>query len=481
MMRISPFSEARDVMPDPKRVNLWPLIYQNQDHTSALWPVVDVDPNGFAVRPVLNKEKNDWSVLFPLSSYNAERKVGWLGPLYRYESYHGLFPMYHWSKDIKSLGPAWWTAKGHYGVFPLAGNGRNLDYIGPFYRLSRNDDWVFKGFFPFLGIENTSSHFWLWPLYAQDLNEEERVYSILSGLIHSRTEANGNYRRRVLPLYYAKRSEDSQVRVLFPLWFQAENAHGRVNINPLFGRGSDKDGRGTFTNILGPLFVRSHPPDHPEQRDTWLMALAHYGTVEGRKSARLTPLVAVSNDDEYPDFLYHLALLSYRNVPNDFHFSLTPLIGRRHWKHENGNFHQKSWVWPVFSASRGNHYARTSFLLTSYRKQYEDDELRSVDFKFPLRLVSYKHDLKEDITTGSLAWGLVNYKQDQERSRFSILKYLYRRDRDGEHIARDIFPFIKWDSGPEKSRFALLWRLLNVETREDGIRGHLLFVPFGGK
>ena len=111
MMRISPFSEARDVMPDPKRVNLWPLIYQNQDHTSALWPVVDVDPNGFAVRPVLNKEKNDWSVLFPLSSYNAERKVGWLGPLYRYESYHGLFPMYHWSKDIKSLGPAWWTAK----------------------------------------------------------------------------------------------------------------------------------------------------------------------------------------------------------------------------------------------------------------------------------------------------------------------------------------------------------------------------------
>ena len=79
-MRISPFSEARDVMPDPKRVNLWPLIYQNQDHTSALWPVVDVDPNGFAVRPVLNKEKNDWSVLFPLSSYNAERKVGWLGP-----------------------------------------------------------------------------------------------------------------------------------------------------------------------------------------------------------------------------------------------------------------------------------------------------------------------------------------------------------------------------------------------------------------
>ena len=95
--------------------------------------------------------------------------------------------------------------------------------------------------------------------------------------------------------------------------------------------------------------------------------------------------------------------------------------------------------------------------------------------------MSYKHDLKEDITTGSLVWGLVNYKQDQERSRFSILKYLYRRDRDGEHIARDIFPFIKWDSGPEKSRFALLWRLLNVETREDGIRGHLLFVPFGGK
>jgi len=46
-------------------------------------------------------------------------------------------------------------------------------------------------------------------------------------------------------------------------------------------------------------------------------------------------------------------------------------------------------------------------------------------------------------------------------------------------VRRDFFPFVTWDSGPEKSGFSFLWRVFRWETAGDRTRGHVLFIPWG--
>ena len=104
MTRISPFGEmTRQAQLDRDRINAWPLVYHQRDTTSLLWPIVDIDDRGFAIRPLLNVEDQVWSVLFPLSSYSFDRKVGWFLTAYKYEDYLGVFPLFHKGDDIDSI------------------------------------------------------------------------------------------------------------------------------------------------------------------------------------------------------------------------------------------------------------------------------------------------------------------------------------------------------------------------------------------
>ena len=41
MLRMTPFWSKQ--LPDPERVNVWPLYYQNEDIVVVLWPIFDVD------------------------------------------------------------------------------------------------------------------------------------------------------------------------------------------------------------------------------------------------------------------------------------------------------------------------------------------------------------------------------------------------------------------------------------------------------
>ena len=54
------------------RVNAWPIYHHNADKTAVLWPVFDHDDRGFALRPLVTREKDDWELLWPLSWWDAE-------------------------------------------------------------------------------------------------------------------------------------------------------------------------------------------------------------------------------------------------------------------------------------------------------------------------------------------------------------------------------------------------------------------------
>ncbi len=75
-------------------------------------------------------------------------------------------------------------------------------------------------------------------------------------------------------------------------------------------------------------------------------------------------------------------------------------------------------------------------------------------------------------------FGLFRSKKYGDRERTSFLKYLYRSERDGDNIRRDIFPFISIDSG-ENCGHSFLGKLWNFRKGKDGRYGNILFIPWG--
>ena len=97
MMRITPFS--RNEVSDPDRINLWPLLYKSHDRTSALWPLFDMDDQGFALRPLVALENDSVSLLGPLAGWDRKKDIWWVIPAYKFEKNKGVFPLY--SREVK--------------------------------------------------------------------------------------------------------------------------------------------------------------------------------------------------------------------------------------------------------------------------------------------------------------------------------------------------------------------------------------------
>ena len=59
-------------------VNAWPFFFGSENYHAILWPVIDWDAFGMAVRPFYNQEGDEYSVLFPLSAWNPVSGSGWV-------------------------------------------------------------------------------------------------------------------------------------------------------------------------------------------------------------------------------------------------------------------------------------------------------------------------------------------------------------------------------------------------------------------
>lgn len=108
---------------DGNAVNLWPFFLAGKDYFSVLWPFIDWDKHGFSIRPIMNKEYDEWAFLFPLAGFNPDDRNGWCGIAYWNvpEKYCGLVPLFHYSADKRDLnyyGPIWYVDK-KGGLFPI--------------------------------------------------------------------------------------------------------------------------------------------------------------------------------------------------------------------------------------------------------------------------------------------------------------------------------------------------------------------------
>ena len=149
-----------------RQVNIWPFCTVNSRYVSILWPFIDWDDFGMAVRPFYNKEGNDASILFPLSSWNTQDGEGWALNAYWDPDYYGMFPFFHVGREP---GAFWFAGPfvgggNRFGFIPLCYVGEELRFVGPVWWLKPEDDVNSSfGFFPlFWKIEDASA---LLPLY----------------------------------------------------------------------------------------------------------------------------------------------------------------------------------------------------------------------------------------------------------------------------------------------------------------------------
>ena len=129
MMRLSPASARAYSAPDAKRlksvsyrnmerpevknktladenvINVWPFFLKNDYFHSILWPFIDYDQYGVAVRPFYNKEGDEHSILFPLAGWNSADDSGWVLNTFWSKDKFTVFPFYHHKPDYLYVFP----------------------------------------------------------------------------------------------------------------------------------------------------------------------------------------------------------------------------------------------------------------------------------------------------------------------------------------------------------------------------------------
>ncbi len=123
MMRLSPASARAYSAPDSMRlkgkhyqqmqhargeqktlaeenvINVWPFFLKNDYFHAILWPFIDYDQYGVAVRPFYNKEGDEHSILFPLAGWNSADDSGWIFNTFWSKDRLTVFPFYHHKPD----------------------------------------------------------------------------------------------------------------------------------------------------------------------------------------------------------------------------------------------------------------------------------------------------------------------------------------------------------------------------------------------
>ncbi|MBR7107243.1 MAG: hypothetical protein IKC89_02385 [Lentisphaeria bacterium] len=74
-------------------VNIWPFYFRSNNYFSVLWPMIDWDPYGMAIRPFYNQEGDDYSIIFPLSAWNVADKSGWVANVRWTKNGFGFIPL----------------------------------------------------------------------------------------------------------------------------------------------------------------------------------------------------------------------------------------------------------------------------------------------------------------------------------------------------------------------------------------------------
>jgi hypothetical protein len=226
-------------------------------------------------------------------------------------------------------------------------------------------------------------------------------------------------------------------------------------------------------NVLGPLFHHSRSADGETRSTAVAWPVGWYSRSPDHRFAMLFPVAA------------------YRHGP--YRRSVVSLPASVCWN--DGGVTTVNIAGPLFHCERRpgaswSVFAPFPVVYVRRTARTQDASAAGGGHVFPLVSWEYRGERRsaDGVVTvqGTTAWRavlgmLATYARTGETSEFRLLKYLVRRDRDGDAVYRDFFPFVSWDSGPDRARFTLLWRVINCERSGEDWSGHVLFVPWGDR
>ena len=304
LWRITPFSATSG----DERVNGFPILYTDGSATAVLWPLIDFDRDGFAVRPLVSKDESEWDVVWPLSHWDTRTGDGWALTAYSCGESRGLFPLFHVGPEFHYLGPAWWNERdgevqssglfpiawwdaehadglllnayswqGNRGLFPLCNFGPSLDWIGPAWWKSEGDAVTDWGVLPLGYRDRESGDGYL--LNAYSFGESRGLFPLFHlgpefnfvgpAWWHERDDAvdgcglfplawatTGDDRSSLalLPLWYQRQEPDHELRaaLLPPTWWETAGETQRHFVLPFYAHLADAD---ASFKLVAPLFA----------------------------------------------------------------------------------------------------------------------------------------------------------------------------------------------------------------------------------
>lgn len=527
MLELSPFG---DELPAEDRVNLWPLWYADGARRSLLWPFVDWDDEGFAVRPLVARDGDELDLLWPLAHVELDTGDFWALTAYSLDDAHGLFPLVGWG-ELGYVGPLWWADASDdasddsddgldaYGLFPLVWRSREPDttVVAPLW-------WQFGD------VDAGRGTRVLFPLWWESGDVEHDVYE----------------------------------QTLFPLWHYGRDRERRRFVTPLGGRGWSGDGSTRFVNVLGPVFHRSVEDERSFTAVAWPLFTAERAPGESstavwplwsheRRDAegerprheqhallagalrrardgddvawRAWPLVSATANSAQQQLIDHFALVGVHRRATGSTLQLgTPLLfqldrwdldAARHGANGGADEDRAaggdgSWEAHVATLLSFGHDATPSWHHPAL------EEVRAVDpeasvardhagllfdwFLWETTSVSGPATVPSTVARHSRVPLLFEYESEPDATEWDALLWclhskrwvaeehfvagwgLYRSvvwGEQREYVSRDLFPFVSYDAGPDRTSVSFLWRLWHHERRGDRRGGHLLFIPWG--
>lgn len=437
------FNEKTDnTSKEADRTNMFPLFYISGNSTSFLWPLIDSDEHGFSIRPLFNKEDDEYAMLFPLSAWNPVENEGWVGPYYWNKNHSALFPLYY-KDDEHTQFLTYYSHPGGSCLFPL--------YL-------YFDDANETGFYTLLG----------------GLSKHGDSTNVMAALLWWSGSKPGSSYKTLFPIFHHGLDKDEECLYIFP-WLSYKDKHESASmLFPLFYQSSNDQGDYSFYTLLG-----GHSRDGSSS-DTMAALLWWSGSKPGSSYKTLLPIFHHSEGAD-EESLYIFPWYSSKSSKSKSRF-LFPLFKSSQSYDEEGRLSRDQWNFPMLiplvEKQNTKNGTNTSALLGALFEHEVNGDSSSGDVL--IFLADWENTPKSSKFRFPAIFnlrGLIEVSKDEEKSKVNFL--LYSHEKTEKSVRRDIFPFITWDSGENESGFSFLWRVFETHNRNGKKGGHIFFIPYG--
>jgi hypothetical protein len=342
-------------------------------------------------------------------------------------------------------------------------------------------------FFPLFNYDHkgeTKDFALLWPFYREKSTKDSQALSALSvlpiGLFRLNKPADSF---SALNLFWWGESRDkeklgavTESHGLYPLYsYDKENVQWGVPPKAKGKGGSDAEKKNVRTNFR--LLDLLTPLDSP-----------HFKVSEIPIISWILPFLEHSQDKNgWEKWALPLGLFDWRKQPEWQQLMVgTPFLFFDSWREQGHGLHIATLFWDnVRESPKGakpgvRTHSQGLWPIYTYKRNASGGINASL--LDPLWFWGEATGEEEHV---SALLKIFDYRrQPNGDNRFFFIWRAYHRDKRGDAVSWEAFPFLNWDSSPEHSRFSFLWRLFEYEKATGKRSMRLFFSPkirLGGK